>query len=169
LVKAGYAWHYKQYSKDARFVPAETEARLARRGLWAVGTPVAPWDWRQRKPNTPDRTPTKKVLTFADLDGKAVIVAQDGKYLGLISSNEYASKSIINEYGAHGSEYRFDSINNEYSVYGSEYSIKSSYNEYATSPPRVYLGNQFVAYLTKNKFKTPRIDPDALIGYLKSK
>jgi hypothetical protein len=30
------------------------------------------------------------------------------------------------------------------------------------------LGERFVGYLTVNEFKTPRIDPNALIGFLKA-
>lgn len=46
LVKAGLAWHYKQYSKDAELARAEAEARRAKRGLWVDPAPVAPWDHR---------------------------------------------------------------------------------------------------------------------------
>ncbi len=47
LVSAGYAWHFKKYSKDRQYAKAEQEARKARRGLWASDFPVAPWDWRK--------------------------------------------------------------------------------------------------------------------------
>jgi endonuclease YncB( thermonuclease family) len=46
ILKAGYAWWYRQYSKDARLGDMEDEARLARRGLWAESEPVPPWEWR---------------------------------------------------------------------------------------------------------------------------
>jgi len=46
LVKAGYAWHYKQYSNDSSLAQLELEARRASRGLWKDSNPVAPWDWR---------------------------------------------------------------------------------------------------------------------------
>jgi micrococcal nuclease len=47
LVRAGLAWHYKAYSKDPALAALETEARLAKRGLWAGPTPSAPWDFRK--------------------------------------------------------------------------------------------------------------------------
>jgi len=47
LVKAGYAWWYRAFSKDKKLEALEAEARLAKRGLWADPHPVAPWDWRR--------------------------------------------------------------------------------------------------------------------------
>lgn len=47
LVRAGYAWMYRKYSSDATLAALESEARAARRGLWAEPKPVPPWDWRR--------------------------------------------------------------------------------------------------------------------------
>ncbi|WP_245435435.1 thermonuclease family protein [Microvirga calopogonii] len=47
LVRQGWALEYKRYS-DGRYSAAETEARKAKRGLWA-GRFVEPWDWRKGK------------------------------------------------------------------------------------------------------------------------
>ena len=46
MVKAGLAWHYKQYSKDKRLAELEADARAAKRGLWADKSQVPPWEWR---------------------------------------------------------------------------------------------------------------------------
>lgn len=46
LVTDGLAWHYLRFSDDATLAEAETEARAARRGLWADKAPVPPWEWR---------------------------------------------------------------------------------------------------------------------------
>lgn len=95
------------------------------------------------------------------------IVAQDGQYLGEISSNQYDSDSICNEYGTYGSEYSYKSIFNDYSKYGSNYSSYSAYNSYAYNPPIIYdLSDNPVYYLTKNTWKTPHIDPDDLVTSL---
>lgn len=48
LVKAGWAWWYKQYSKDASLGRLQDEARAARRGLWADPAPVEPWLFRRK-------------------------------------------------------------------------------------------------------------------------
>jgi len=54
-VKAGMAWHYKQYAKEqsaqdrALYDSAESSARAGRLGLWADREPVPPWVWRHRR------------------------------------------------------------------------------------------------------------------------
>jgi endonuclease YncB( thermonuclease family) len=56
-IESGMAWWYRQYARDqriterGRYESAEAGARLAKRGLWADGTPEPPWEWRHaRKP-----------------------------------------------------------------------------------------------------------------------
>jgi endonuclease YncB( thermonuclease family) len=54
-VKAGMAWHYKQYAKEQLFADreiyaaSEEQANAGRRGLWSEAGPVPPWDWRKSK------------------------------------------------------------------------------------------------------------------------
>ena len=48
MIQAGYAWHFKKYSSDAKLASAEIEARNKRSGLWVDDSPVAPWDWRKK-------------------------------------------------------------------------------------------------------------------------
>jgi micrococcal nuclease len=45
LVKAGLAWHYKQFSNDTELAKAESAAREARVGLWSHPNPT-PWTFR---------------------------------------------------------------------------------------------------------------------------
>jgi len=47
LVAEGWAWHYRQYSKDQRLADAEAAARQAGLGLWAEKDPVPPWGFRR--------------------------------------------------------------------------------------------------------------------------
>ena len=49
MVKAGFAWHYKAYSKDKTFAQAEEAARTKKLGLWADKSAVPPWDHRRSK------------------------------------------------------------------------------------------------------------------------
>ena len=51
LVAAGAAWVYRQYSSDPDLLRLETEARAARRGLWALpeAQRTPPWEWRQQR------------------------------------------------------------------------------------------------------------------------
>jgi micrococcal nuclease len=49
LIRDGYAWHYKKYSKDKTLAELENQARGSRVGLWQDKAPIAPWDWRHKK------------------------------------------------------------------------------------------------------------------------
>ena len=54
-IKAGFAWHYRQYWKEQSmedrdaYALAEMEARAQRRGLWADNRAVPPWEWRHTR------------------------------------------------------------------------------------------------------------------------
>jgi len=59
-LEAGLAWHYLRYANEqsppdrAAYAQAERDARALRRGLWADGAPLAPWEWRaQRRRRAP--------------------------------------------------------------------------------------------------------------------
>lgn len=58
MIKSGMAWHFKRYNKDEELAKAETVAREAKKGLWAKGSPIAPWDYRKAN-KAPDK-PLKK-------------------------------------------------------------------------------------------------------------
>ncbi len=49
LLKAGLAWHYKQYNKSAELDALEKQARAAHRGLWVDPSPMPPWQYRKMK------------------------------------------------------------------------------------------------------------------------
>ncbi len=110
-------------------------------------------------------TAPSDVLTMQSLDGRATLLAADGTYLGIISSNQYQHESVCNSYGPHGSPYRQKSVRNEYGIYGSEYFSGSIYNPYTSSPPRIYLNGKKIGYLTKNSFLSGAIDPDILFDF----
>ena len=46
LVKAGLAWHYKQYSLDKTLATEENQARNIKVGLWSLPNPKPPWEYR---------------------------------------------------------------------------------------------------------------------------
>lgn len=48
LLRAGVAWHWREYSRDRDLAILEEEARAKRRGLWAKSNPVPPWEFRHR-------------------------------------------------------------------------------------------------------------------------
>lgn len=53
-IRAGLAWHYKQYGKDQQpvdgrlYAEAEEAARLKGVGLWRDQAPIPPWDFRRK-------------------------------------------------------------------------------------------------------------------------
>ncbi|MDR1897093.1 MAG: thermonuclease family protein [Prevotellaceae bacterium] len=49
MIKAGMAWHYKQYDKSTKLADMETTARQNRIGLWSHSDPIAPWNFRKKK------------------------------------------------------------------------------------------------------------------------
>ena len=49
LLKVGFAWHYKYYSKDQNMANIETNAKQNRAGLWIDNNPINPYDWRKGK------------------------------------------------------------------------------------------------------------------------
>ena len=50
LVEAGWAWQYRRYSRDADLERLQSQAKSARRGLWADANPTPPWQWRRDNP-----------------------------------------------------------------------------------------------------------------------
>ena len=52
MVEEGSAWAYRRYLKtcnSSAYIKAEASARQKGRGLWSVGKPIAPWDYRRGK------------------------------------------------------------------------------------------------------------------------
>ena len=49
MVRNGFAWHYKRYSKDAALAQAELKARNEKIGIWSMPNPQAPWEYRSNK------------------------------------------------------------------------------------------------------------------------
>lgn len=58
-VRAGFAWHYKEYQKEqsasdrVAYADAETSARTGKMGLWLDPKPMPPWEWRHGGKNEP--------------------------------------------------------------------------------------------------------------------
>ncbi len=103
---------------------------------------------------------------FQQFDG-AKIVAQDGTFLGLITTNHYDADSICNPYGDHGSKYADSSIFNPYGDYGSPYAEFSPWNPYSAKPPFILCPDGTRYLLTKNS--TLRgLDPSLLKGIVES-
>jgi hypothetical protein len=93
----------------------------------------------------------------------AYLIAEDGQLLGKLNNDAYDQESILNQYGPFGSQYSNTSIFSKYSPYGSEYGALSIHNPYCTTPPKLYLSDQFFAYVSVNQYVNPRISPEAFL------
>jgi micrococcal nuclease len=49
LLRAGFAWHFKRYSRDNHLAQLELQARTARSGLWRDPEPTPPWEFRKAR------------------------------------------------------------------------------------------------------------------------
>jgi hypothetical protein len=98
----------------------------------------------------------------------ARIVAGDSQFLGVITPNRQSVDSLVNPNGAYGSSFSTTSIVNTNSAYGNQFNNLSARNPNAFDPPRILRNNQAVARLTINPGFSPRVDPDTLLGWLRS-
>ncbi len=142
-----------------------TKEELAALDGWFSRTAVRILALGTSGPALPPRT--TQSLVYSALEG-AIIVADDGEFLGKITINSVDAKSITNEVGRYGSSVSRTSIFNEVGRYGGEVARMSPFNPVTSVPPRIFKGNDFVAYLTVNPVKSPRVDPRALVGWLKA-
>lgn len=46
MIKAGMAWHYKEFNNDPDLARLEIDARNSRLGLWKDDNPIPPWEIR---------------------------------------------------------------------------------------------------------------------------
>ena len=60
LVKAGAAWAFTKYAKDPQIFAAESAARSAKVGLWALpeAQRIPPWEWRKQRRNHAGASPS---------------------------------------------------------------------------------------------------------------
>jgi micrococcal nuclease len=49
LLKAGMAWHFKQYNSNSELGRLENVARSKKTGLWSQPSPRPPWEFRKKK------------------------------------------------------------------------------------------------------------------------
>ena len=97
---------------------------------------------------------------------ESYIESGDGVFLGRMSRNRFDDESIVNRFGIYGSRFSPSSIFNKFSTYGNHFSALSAYNRSSNNPPKLYVKGKFVAFLTKNRMKRPRVDPDELLSWV---
>lgn len=84
--------------------------------------------------------------------GESYLMANDGTYLGKLTSNDFDTDSLLNDFGPYGNEFSPKSIFNEFGTYGSEFSSQSPFNEFSTTPPKIFVNGDLYGFLTINDF-----------------
>jgi curved DNA-binding protein CbpA len=153
----------KRRDYDSSLAPQRGPAATREVARDAPGPPTD-WVWQDRSNTVRERAPVSPgdPSALAALEG-ATIRAQDGTYLGLISSDSWRADSICNLGGAHGSEDSETSIRNTGGKYGSRHSGVSAFSPYASKPPVVERDGRVLGYLTLNPLKQPAINPNDLL------
>lgn len=49
MISLGVAWHFTRYSREVSLMTAQFTAKSEKRGLWATGDAVEPWEWRKQR------------------------------------------------------------------------------------------------------------------------
>jgi len=95
---------------------------------------------------------TKNItVTTAPTIANLYLVAEDGTYLGKLTTNEFDLDSIFNEYG----------------TYGSKYSSQSAFNDYTFTPPYIVTSDGTIyGRLTTNNFISGAISPYSIYAIL---
>jgi len=89
MIRAGCAWHYRQYLDDVAYAAAEQDARRARRGLWQDAAPVAPWNYRQQR-SSPAPPPAGRGLLTAPA------VSTSGPFHGNVNTRTFHAPGCAN-------------------------------------------------------------------------
>jgi len=88
-------------------------------------------------------------------------------FLGCLNCSRFASESICNRFGDHGSRFSDKSIWNRFGDYGSRFSSYSPWSRFASDPPvLVDADGKFYGYFTANRSHTQRTTIKALVPFL---
>jgi len=100
--------------------------------------------------------------------GESFIIADDGTYLGKLTSDSFDHDSLLNEFGPYGSPFSPKSIFNEFGTYGSEFSTQSPFNEFTSRPPKIFVSGKLYGHLTANEFVSgKKINPKSIKEWIK--
>ncbi len=66
MIEDGWAWHYKEYSKDENLAKLEDAAKSGKKGLWADSNHIAPWEYRARKKLASTATTKQESVKLAE-------------------------------------------------------------------------------------------------------
>ena len=136
---------------------ARAEARA--RGLEALAVGLAAAGSASPAYTNRSEVPTGKLMLFGGPNHRT--------YLGCLNCSEYATDSVKNRFGRHGSGFSSDSIFNEFSSYGSAFSSHSACNPLASDPPVIVDdAGAFYGRLTINEIHSQRTRDAGLRGWI---
>lgn len=98
------------------------------------------------------------MTSYGQLEG-ASVRANDGTFLGRITTQTIDPEAITNPVGVHGNEISGSSIFNRDGLYGNEISPLSAFNGEASDPPQVFRDGRFLGFMSINPGRSPRFDP----------
>jgi Flp pilus assembly protein TadD len=100
------------------------------------------------------------------INGYATLVASDGTFLGVVSSNQSDLNSICHPHGQYGSLYGFNSVRNQHSMYGGSHGIYSPYNPHCIQPPVIIYNGRVVLIVTRNTNLSAIGVPSSAYGWI---
>lgn len=100
---------------------------------------------------------------------ESFLMAQDGQFLGTLTSNKYQFDSVMNPYGRYGSKYSSTSIFNQYGRYGGRFAQYSPFNPYTRTPPKIIFEGNCVGLLTINENIINGLNPECLFCWIRNK
>lgn len=109
------------------------------------------------------------VRAYIALDGRMIIVAADGTYLGILTGDVSHTESVCNPQGNYGSLHSTTSTQNPHSLYGGSHGIYSPYNPHCIQPPHLIVNQQAVGVLSSNpnlSGQQSRHDLNMILGIL---
>ncbi|MFV9474102.1 thermonuclease family protein [Advenella sp. RU8] len=90
-VRRGMAWVYDSYAKDKSLYNLQSQAKKARKGLWADANPVAPWLWRKGQTTAQPATQSGSKVVSGEVRGN-----KNSKVYHLSNCPGYAAMSPKN-------------------------------------------------------------------------
>lgn len=106
-------------------------------------------------------------LVAAIRRGRAIIVADNGTFLGKVTSNVADAQSVLNQQGMFGSATSEFSLMNPKTRFTRADSDQSVTNPGATRPPKLFFDGNLLAYVTENAKLKPRIRLADVLGVLR--
>jgi len=159
-IKAGFAWHYKKYEEEQNekdrkiYAEAEIAARDAKKGLWQMPNPTAPWDYRaQQKAKQEENRANRKY--FMGAKGGCY-------YLNSNGNKTYVDKKFCaNQSTGSGSNNSTQTNTNTQTTQTTQTTTKETKKQDSNKPARTYIkGSRGGCYYLNDSGKKVYVDKE---------